>query len=126
MVGDNEITLDQAAEIIDGRTMVPLRFIGEAMNCKVIWNRLERVVDITTSDMVTEKGVVMMDVTKIDSSKAEVISVIDDFDNQNTSSNYIMYPRDMESDIKLSYDSVEKPELDGNVSSAKIAFNPTG
>jgi hypothetical protein len=123
MVGGNEIILDQPAEIIDGRTMVPLRFIGEAMNCKVIWNRLERIVDITTSDMVTEKGAVMMDVTKIDSSKVEVISVIDNFDSQDTAPSYIMYPRDMENNIKLSYDSQEKPELDGNISSAKIEFD---
>ena len=36
-VGDKEVTLDVPAEIIDGRTMVPVRFISESSGCNVDW-----------------------------------------------------------------------------------------
>ena len=37
-VNDNDVTLDVAAKIIEGRTMVPVRFISEALGCNVDWN----------------------------------------------------------------------------------------
>lgn len=33
-----EILLEVPAKIIDGRTMVPLRFVAEALECSVVWN----------------------------------------------------------------------------------------
>ena len=32
-INDKEITLDVAAKIVDGRTLVPVRFVSEALGC---------------------------------------------------------------------------------------------
>jgi len=37
-INDKEITLDVAAKIVDGRTLVPVRFVSEALGCRVDWN----------------------------------------------------------------------------------------
>jgi len=37
-VGGKKTTLDVAPEIIDGRTMVPVRTVSEAFDAKVDWN----------------------------------------------------------------------------------------
>lgn len=34
----NPVELDVSGKIVQGRTMVPLRFVGEALNCQVEWN----------------------------------------------------------------------------------------
>lgn len=41
-------TLPQAAEIKDGSTMIPLRFIGEALKMKVGWTEESRLITITS------------------------------------------------------------------------------
>lgn len=44
-VNGREIVLDVPAQIIDDRTMVPLRFIAESFGCKVEWiNDEQRIV----------------------------------------------------------------------------------
>ena len=48
-VNQKPVNLDVAAEIIDGRTFVPLRFIGESLDCKVDWDRQTATVLITTA-----------------------------------------------------------------------------
>lgn len=54
-IGDNvamkngdPITLDVPPQIIEGRTMIPLRFIGEALGAKVSWDGIGRLVSIDT------------------------------------------------------------------------------
>lgn len=54
-IGDNklnvsgkEVTLDVAAQIIDGRTMVPVRAISEAFGAKVEWDAEKAVVSVNT------------------------------------------------------------------------------
>lgn len=42
------VTLDVAPQIIDGRTLVPARFVSEALGAKVNWDAANRRVDITT------------------------------------------------------------------------------
>ncbi len=37
LVNDKEITLDVPAKIVEGRTLVPVRFVSEALGCKVDW-----------------------------------------------------------------------------------------
>lgn len=37
-VGDKEVTLDVPAKIVDGRTMIPLRFVAEAFGAEVQWD----------------------------------------------------------------------------------------
>jgi hypothetical protein len=45
-VNGQNVTIDQPAVIINGRTLVPLRFISEALNMDVNWNDQERVITI--------------------------------------------------------------------------------
>jgi len=49
-VGDKEVTLDVPAKIISDRTMVPVRAISEAMECRVDWQGDTRSVIITTEE----------------------------------------------------------------------------
>ena len=37
-VGEKEVTLDVPAKIVDGRTMIPLRFVAEAFGAEVMWD----------------------------------------------------------------------------------------
>lgn len=53
-----EVTLDVPAQIINGRTMVPVRFIAEAMGCNVSWNAVTKTVIINRKLVKIEKGVV--------------------------------------------------------------------
>jgi len=39
--------MDVAAMIEDSRTMVPLRFVSEALGGKVVWNPVDNSIDIT-------------------------------------------------------------------------------
>lgn len=47
-VDGREIVPDVSAQIIEGRTMVPIRFVAEAMNAEVAWNPDLYAVEITT------------------------------------------------------------------------------
>ncbi len=46
-VGDKTVTLDVAAQLINDRTMVPVRAISEAFGCVTEWNDSDRTVNIT-------------------------------------------------------------------------------
>ena len=46
----NEIVLDAAPVIVDGRTLVPVRFIAESLNKNVIWDEEDRNVIITDTE----------------------------------------------------------------------------
>lgn len=48
-VGDKQVTLDVAPSIIDGRTMVPTRFIAESANATVEWDEKSQTVVITAN-----------------------------------------------------------------------------
>ena len=47
-VNGREVTLDQPATLLRGRTMVPLRFVSEAMGAQVGWNESAQLVSIDT------------------------------------------------------------------------------
>ena len=49
-VNGRDVTLDVPAQLIAGRTMVPLRFIGEALGLDVSWNDQTRTVMIVSKD----------------------------------------------------------------------------
>ena len=49
------ITLDAAPTIIDGRTLVPVRFIAESLDLKVGWDQEQRTVIILDTSFVLEK-----------------------------------------------------------------------
>jgi hypothetical protein len=46
---DSTVTLAQSAQIVNGRTMVPLRFIGEALGAQLSWDGTTKTVTITSS-----------------------------------------------------------------------------
>jgi hypothetical protein len=43
------ITLDNPAQLINGRVMVPIRFIAEVFGCKVNWNASSQAVEISSN-----------------------------------------------------------------------------
>jgi hypothetical protein len=47
-VDNRAIPLDVPAVIVNGRTLVPLRFVGEALGAKVEWESASRVVYVTS------------------------------------------------------------------------------
>jgi hypothetical protein len=49
VVNGSNVTLDVPAMSVGGRTMVPLRFVGEALGADVRWNASTQVVDINTT-----------------------------------------------------------------------------
>lgn len=48
-VNGNNVTLDVPARLIDGRTLVPLRFVGESLDADVQWNGATRTVTIDSA-----------------------------------------------------------------------------
>jgi len=54
-VNGNTVKLDQPAEIINDRTMVPVRFISESLGCEVTWLDKARTVVIVSSIYTTPK-----------------------------------------------------------------------
>ena len=46
LVNGETISLDVPAEIMNGRTMVPLRFVAEQLSCQVIWDEQTKIVEI--------------------------------------------------------------------------------
>jgi len=48
-VGGRAVTLDQPAQIITGRTMVPLRFVAESLGATVEWDEAQRTVRVTSA-----------------------------------------------------------------------------
>lgn len=48
LVGSREVMLDVPAQVINGRTLVPLRFVGETLGCHVQWDAATYTVKITT------------------------------------------------------------------------------
>lgn len=45
---DVPVILEVPPQVIEGRTLIPLRFVGEALGVKVNWNGLEKIVTIDT------------------------------------------------------------------------------
>lgn len=48
-VNGRRITLDQPAELVNGRALVPLRFLSESLGGQVGWNAAEMTVTVTSS-----------------------------------------------------------------------------
>lgn len=46
-INDQSVELDVPAKIVNDRTLVPLRFVSEAMGCRVDWDGATRTVNIT-------------------------------------------------------------------------------
>ncbi|MGN1097595.1 MAG: stalk domain-containing protein, partial [Clostridia bacterium] len=52
-VNNQPKVLDVPAQIMNGRTMVPVRFVSEALNAKVKWLDAQRIVDIATDEKIS-------------------------------------------------------------------------
>ena len=50
---DAAVSLDVSAQIIDGRTLVPVRAVSESLGCKVEWDNGSKTVTITDNDQTT-------------------------------------------------------------------------
>ena len=64
-VGEKTVILDVPAKIISDRTMVPVRAISEAMECKVEWDSEERKVIITTEEEVNPSATAAPEATAV-------------------------------------------------------------
>ncbi|HEY9062362.1 MAG TPA: DUF5050 domain-containing protein [Pseudobacteroides sp.] len=51
-INDTPVVLDASPSITKGRTLVPLRFVGEAFGAKVEWDNGTRTINISTDDLV--------------------------------------------------------------------------
>lgn len=77
-------TLDVASKIVNGRTLVPLRFISESFGFKVDWNNSSKTVILSTSKAVEEPAI-------------EVSNPLKDEDNSNQNNNEQESPNNTES-----------------------------
>ncbi|PGP14595.1 hypothetical protein COA01_30035 [Bacillus cereus] len=55
LVNGKKKKLDESVQIINGKVYVPLRFVSESLGTKVNWNAKEKVVTITTQELVSMK-----------------------------------------------------------------------
>jgi hypothetical protein len=51
-INGEAVEIDAPAQIIDGRTVVPLRFIGEAFNAEVDWEETTKTITVTLEDII--------------------------------------------------------------------------
>lgn len=75
LVNGIEKQLDVPAQIINGRTMVPARFVAESLNCTVNWDAKTQTVSINTKDNTHEKveeQIVTDDITTTNNSSTKI------------------------------------------------------
>jgi len=66
-IDDEPVALDVSAQLVKGRTLVPLRFISEALGADVIWNQDAQTVIVKIDVPSSEKGFIKYDeVLRID------------------------------------------------------------
>lgn len=51
-INDDEYELEVSAEVVNGRTLVPLRFVAEALDMNVIWHGETRMVELVDKDII--------------------------------------------------------------------------
>lgn len=84
---DEEVTLEVPAQIINDRTMIPLRAVSEAFDCEIEWDAEAYTVNITTGDPKLLEGAVPPEKTPVEkmvsmslSTDAKEIKAGDEFD----------------------------------------------
>jgi len=50
-VDGEEIWLSTPAQVVEGRTLIPLRFVGEAFGAEVVWHSYNRSIEVTTDNI---------------------------------------------------------------------------
>ncbi|MGI6361588.1 MAG: stalk domain-containing protein [Bacillota bacterium] len=68
-VNGKSITLDVPAKVIKGRTLVPIRFVGESLKTNVNWNNKTKTV------MITDSGVLL----SLSDTEKEFIKLVNDY-----------------------------------------------
>lgn len=53
-INNKEVKMDTPAKVLNGRTLVPIRFISEATGAKVVWDGQQRTIHITSAANRTE------------------------------------------------------------------------
>ena len=76
IVNNNQYTMDVAPQIINDRTLVPVRVVSESMNCNVNWDENKRTVIITTPQYISQNS--FLEVHYIDVGQADSALVICD------------------------------------------------
>ncbi|WP_312045022.1 copper amine oxidase N-terminal domain-containing protein [Anaerotignum sp.] len=73
IVNGNSCTLEVPPQIINGRTMVPARFVAENLNCDVNWNATTQTISISETD--STQPVVTEQQTSVSESPSATVSV---------------------------------------------------
>lgn len=71
-INSKEIILDVPAQIVEGRTLVPIRFIAESLGAQVSWDNKNRIVNINTKTeekIGTSEESLILDLVNIERSK---------------------------------------------------------
>ncbi len=69
IVDGEKIILDVPATIVEGRTLVPVRFVSEVLGCQVGWDEVEKRVNVTA---VPDNGTIVCDMTDLLYEKNEI------------------------------------------------------
>ena len=75
-VNGKEIELDVAVSVINGRTLVPIRFVAEEMKAKIDWEQSTRTVTITTDTGIYENDNKNTVNTVVEASSENIINTI--------------------------------------------------
>jgi|GEM_PF-4796748 len=114
-VGDKEVELDSPAVLVDGRTLVPVRFIAESLGCQVDWNAEKQQVIITTAAN-TEEAKQENDTTETavtDGEQSEDESVVTDGEESETTA-------DDNADVDMDSDQEDNSDVDNNNSDESV------
>jgi predicted heme/steroid binding protein len=88
-VNSNVVELDVAPQIIDGRTLVPTRFIAESLSAKVDWDDQTSTVIITTTDEAPTPTAEPIATPIVDAVKSFNATTLAAFNGQNGNPAYI-------------------------------------
>ncbi len=64
VVNGKQVQLSQSAQIANGSTMVPLRFIGESTGAIVYWDRVTREITVFTDRLLKQRGITKEELQK--------------------------------------------------------------
>ena len=73
IVNDTRISIDSAPEIVNGRVMVPLRWIIDAFEAELYWDPVTQTITITAVDQVMLPDVQPVDIQPVDVQPVDVI-----------------------------------------------------
>ncbi len=57
LINEDEVKLDVPAKIVDGRTLVPARFVAESLGAKVDWDESSKTVLINSEKIIVEEKI---------------------------------------------------------------------